>query len=323
MPSNDIEREYLRQPCFCFILAGEPDEGLLREAKSLLDGDLAGVSIRGLVPGRSAKFSVTHEVNFPHEQFTERLRAFALEHCLSWALYPGTVDIPEFRVLVMDMDSTLIGQEVIEELAGFAGVREEVARVTTAAMEGKLDFAGALRERVRHLAGQPASILETVRKERIRANPGAGELIAGLKRLGVRTAVVSGGFRSITVPFAEGLGIDLAVANELEIEGGKLTGRVLGEIVDSEVKRRVLLDLCAQSGDGPQVAVAIGDGANDLPMIREAGLGIAYRAKPVVRRAAHAAINRERLDDALLLMGTEAPADRPDALLLGNSDRIR
>ncbi len=303
METSHLERLYLRQPCFAFILAGELSGEDLTGGLSLLDGHLAGTAVRELVPGRSAKISVTHEPDFPAAEFTDRLRSYAEGRGLSWALFPGGVELPEYKVLVMDMDSTLIGQEVIEELADFAGVREEVARVTARAMEGELDFAGALRERVKYLAGQPAEILDTVLRERIAANPGAEELVAGLRERGVLTAVVSGGFEPVTVPFARSMGIEHAVANTLEIEDGRLTGRVLGEIVDAGVKRRTLLELCRQADCPPEEAVAVGDGANDLEMLDAAGLGIAFCAKPVVRRAAMAAINRARLDDVLLLMG--------------------
>ncbi len=303
MESGSLERLYLRQPFFSFILAGNLEQRHVAAGVSLLEGHLAGTSVRELVPGRSARVCVTHEPDFPAEDFAARLRALAEEHALSYALFPGEVEPPEYKVLVMDMDSTLIGQEVIEELADFAGVREEVARVTAEAMEGRLDFAGALRERVRHLAGQPAEILETVRRDRVRANPGAAELLAELRGRGVLTAVVSGGFEPITVPFTRDLAIEHAVANTLEIKDGRLTGRVTGEIVDSAVKRRTLLELCQQAGCGPHEAVAVGDGANDLEMLGAAGLGVAFCAKPVVRRATRAAVNRPRLDDVLLLMG--------------------
>ncbi len=205
----------------------------------------------------------------------------------------------EAALLVSDMDSTLIAIECVDEIADFAGVKGEVARITEAAMRGDLDFAEALRARVRLLAGLPVSVLERVWEERLRLNPGAAELVAGLRAQGVKTAVVSGGFTFFTERLKARLGLDFALANELEVVDGRLTGRVLGEIVDGRRKARFLREICAALGVSPRRAIAVGDGANDLPMMAEAGLGVAYHAKPKVRAQAHWAIDHNGLEAVL------------------------
>ncbi len=199
-------------------------------------------------------------------------------------------------LLVSDMDSTLIGIECVDEIADFAGVKSEVARITEAAMRGDLDFQEALRERVRLLAGLPETVLERVWEERLRLNPGAVTLIDTARRRGVKTAVVSGGFTFFTERLKARLGLDFALANRLEVKDGKLTGEVLGEVVDGRVKARFLCETCERLGIEPKQAVAVGDGANDLPMMMEAGLGVAYHAKPKVRARAHWAVNYNGLE---------------------------
>jgi phosphoserine phosphatase len=206
------------------------------------------------------------------------------------------------RLIVMDVDSTLIQGEVIEMLAGHAGCESEVARVTEAAMRGELDFADSLRERVALLAGLDASCLDQVYDDLVLA-PGARTTVRTLKRLGYRFAIVSGGFSQITDRLAEDLGIDFAAANELEIVDGKLTGRVVGEIVDRAGKARALRRFAAEAGVPEAATIAIGDGANDLDMLSAAGLGIAFNAKPLVQQAAHTAVNVPYLDTVMYLLG--------------------
>lgn len=230
------------------------------------------------------------------------LKGFGARNGFSYAIYPGVAAPHEFRLAVFDMDSTLIDQEVIDELAAFAGLKEHVSKITEAAMRGELDFHAALRERVALLAGQPESILEEVLKRRISATAGLEELLSGLGKLRIRTAIVSGGFLPIVEPFGRTMGFDHVKANALEIEDGKLTGRVLGEIVDANVKREELLRLCRHYGCELREAIAVGDGANDLPMIREAGLGVAFCAKPIVREGALSAVVTRRLDVILKLI---------------------
>ncbi|RCG30325.1 phosphoserine phosphatase SerB [Sphaerisporangium album] len=206
------------------------------------------------------------------------------------------------RLIVMDVDSTLIQGEVIELLAGHAGCMDEVEKITSAAMRGELDFAASLRERVALLEGLSADVFERVREEVV-LTPGARTLVRTLKRLDYRFAIVSGGFTQITDALVEDLGIDYSAANTLEVVNGKLTGRVVGEIVDRPGKARALERFARQAGIPISQTVAIGDGANDLDMIAAAGLGIAFNAKPVLRQAADAAVNVPYLDTILYLLG--------------------
>ena len=192
-------------------------------------------------------------------------------------------------LLVMDVDSTLIEQEVIELIAERAGTRELVAEVTARAMRGELDFAASLRERVATLAGGPTQ--------------GAAELIEALHARGCRVGVVSGGFEEVVVPLAERLGIDHVAANRLEVVEGRLTGRVLGRIVDRQEKVRCLLTWAQQDGVPMERTIAVGDGANDLGMLEAAGLGVAFCAKPVVVEQADAAIHVRDLRAVLQLIG--------------------
>jgi phosphoserine phosphatase len=206
------------------------------------------------------------------------------------------------RLIVMDVDSTLIQGEVIEMLAAHAGCEAEVARVTDAAMRGELDFAASLRERVALLSGLDASALDEVYDALVLA-PGARTTVRTLKRLGYRFAIVSGGFTQITDRLAEELGIDFSAANELEVVDGRLTGRLVGQIVDREGKADALRRFAAEAGVPQAATIAIGDGANDLDMLRAAGLGIAFNAKPLVQEAAHTAVNVPYLDTVMYLLG--------------------
>jgi phosphoserine phosphatase len=206
------------------------------------------------------------------------------------------------RLVVMDVDSTLIQDEVIDLLARHAGKEAEVSAVTVAAMHGDLDFAESLRARVALLAGLPVSVLDEVRAE-IRLTAGARTLVRTLKRLGFTVAVVSGGFIEIVGPLAEELGIDHAHANRLDVKEGFLTGGVVGEIVDRQGKAEALRRFAAAEHLPMSRTVAIGDGANDLDMLAAAGLGVAFNAKPVVREQADTAVNVPYLDAVLYLLG--------------------
>ena len=206
------------------------------------------------------------------------------------------------RLVVMDMDSTLIQIEVIDELARIAGVGEQVALITERAMNGELDFPAALRERVALLQGLSSAALEEVYRN-IPFTPGAKTLIRVLKRLGFKTAVISGGFSYFADRIKEDLGLDYAYANELEIVDGFVTGRVIGPVVDGGRKAELLEEIAAKEGVTLDQAIAIGDGANDLPMLGKAGLGIAFNAKARVREEADYHINQQRLDSILYLLG--------------------
>ncbi|MEN9609144.1 MAG: hypothetical protein RLZZ06_1075 [Actinomycetota bacterium] len=190
----------------------------------------------------------------------------------------------------MDVDSTLIQDEVIELLADFAGTRAEVAAITESAMRGELDFEQSLRTRVATLAGLDESVLEKT-YESVRLSIGAKELIAAVHAAGGRVGAVSGGFTQILEPLAKALNLDYYRANQLEIEHGKLTGRVVGKVIDRKAKAEALIEWAADFGEDPAWVAAIGDGANDLDMFEVAGLSFAYKAKPLVREKADVAID--------------------------------
>lgn len=206
------------------------------------------------------------------------------------------------RLIVMDVDSTLIQGEVIELLAAHAGCLAEVTRVTEAAMRGELDFTESLIRRVALLQGLPVDVFDKVADD-IVLTAGARTLVRTLKRLDYRFAIVSGGFTQITDRLVDELGLDYSAANTLEVANGVLTGRVVGEIVDRAGKARALRRFAAHAGVALGQTVAVGDGANDLDMLAAAGLGIAFNAKPVVREAAHAALNMPYLDSILYVLG--------------------
>lgn len=206
------------------------------------------------------------------------------------------------RLVVFDMDSTLIEAEVIDELAREAGVGEEVAAITEAAMRGELDFNASFSKRLGLLQGLDASVLDAI-SARLKLTEGAELLISNLRRLGYKTAILSGGFDFFARRIQEQLGIDYVYANQLEIEGGKVTGRVTGEVVDGQRKAQLLRDIAARENISLEQVIAVGDGANDLPMLSIAGLGIAFRAKPLVKANAKQSISKLGLDGILYLMG--------------------
>jgi phosphoserine phosphatase len=207
------------------------------------------------------------------------------------------------RLLIADMDSTIIGVECIDEIADLAGVRAEVAAITEAAMRGELDFEGSLTARVALLAGFEAALLEQVFAERVRLNPGAATLVRTMAALGAVTALVSGGFTFFSERVGKAAGFTRQSANVLEIEGGRLTGRVVPPILGREAKAGRLAELCADGGHAATLALAVGDGANDLAMVRAAGLGVAYRAKSALASAADARIDHADLTALLHLQG--------------------
>ncbi|WP_187689039.1 phosphoserine phosphatase SerB [Nocardia wallacei] len=222
------------------------------------------------------------------------------------------------RLIVFDVDSTLIQGEVIEMLAAHAGVEDEVRKVTEAAMRGEIDFAESLRQRVATLAGLDESVIDEV-AEVIELTPGARTTIRTLRRLGFRCGVVSGGFRQVIEPLAHDLELDFVQANTLEVVGGKLTGKVIGEIVDRPAKAVALRRFAAEAGVPMEQTVAVGDGANDIDMLNAAGLGIAFNAKPALREVADAALSHPYLDAVLFILGVTRDeveaADARDGLL--------
>jgi len=207
--------------------------------------------------------------------------------------------LADFRLVAMDMDSTLITIECIDEIADMQGLKAQVSEITEAAMRGELDFAASLTRRVALLEGLEASALARVYEERLRISMGGEAMLAAVQAAGLKTLLVSGGFTFFTERLQQRLGLDYAHANVLEIENGRLTGRVAGGIVDAEEKRRTVERVCMELGIDPRQAIVMGDGANDLRMMGIAGLSVAFRAKPVVRAQAGVALNFSGLDGIL------------------------
>ena len=232
----------------------------------------------------------------------EDLARSAVAHGVDVAVQRGGLHRRALRLIVMDVDSTLIRDEVIDLLAARAGCADEVTKVTAAAMRGELDFASSLRERVELLAGLDASVLDEVRGE-LRLTAGARTLIGTLGGLGYKFGIVSGGFVQVIAPLAAELGIGYVAANVLEISAGKLTGRLSGPVIDRAAKADALRRFAADAGVPLSQTVAVGDGANDLDMIAAAGLGIAFNAKPAVRDAADTSLSVPYLDAILYLLG--------------------
>ncbi|MEN3373548.1 phosphoserine phosphatase SerB [Dechloromonas sp. ZS-1] len=220
---------------------------------------------------------------------------------LDWAFVPAGKKLADFGLICFDMDSTLITIECIDELADFAGKKAEVSEVTEAAMRGEIDYRESLRRRLALMAGLDARVLARVFGERLLLSDGARELLEACKNAGLRTAILSGGFTYFTERLRIELGLDFATSNELEIVGGKLSGRVVGDIVDASAKAHHLLRLRDELGLTKDQVIACGDGANDLLMMAEAGLSVAFRAKPATRAKADVAINFGGLDALLNL----------------------
>lgn len=217
----------------------------------------------------------------------------------------GNPAIAAPQLVVSDMDSTMIGQECIDELADYAGIKDQIATITERAMQGEIDFEAALRERVALLAGLEESAIDRCLEERIRPNPGARELIRTLKEQGARTVLVTGGFHHFADRVAEKLGFDRVVGNRLGVKDGKLTGELEGPVSDASTKARVLSDETAMLGAGA-VSLALGDGANDIPMMEAATYGIAYMAKPKAKAAADGRIESGSLANVLTLLVVSA-----------------
>jgi phosphoserine phosphatase len=208
---------------------------------------------------------------------------------------PGRT-LADFKLVAMDMDSTLITIECIDEIADMQGLKPQVSEITEAAMRGELDFSASLTRRVALLEGLEASALERVYEERLRISMGGEAMLAAVQAAGLKTLLVSGGFTFFTERLKARLGLDYTHANVLEIENGRLTGRVLGGIVDAEEKKRTVERVCTELGIDARQAIVMGDGANDLKMMSIAGLSVAFRAKPVVRSQADVALNFTGLD---------------------------
>ncbi|QEL64888.1 phosphoserine phosphatase protein [Oryzomicrobium terrae] len=228
--------------------------------------------------------------------FAATLEPLLAAEKLDWAFVPAGKALSDYGLICFDMDSTLITIECIDELADFAGKKKEVSAVTEAAMRGEIDYRESLRRRLALLAGLDARVLARVYGERLLLSDGARPLLEAVQAAGLRTAILSGGFTYFTERLRIELGFDFATSNELEISGGKLTGRVVGDIVDASAKAHHLCRLRDELGLTRDQVIAVGDGANDLMMMAEAGLSVAFRAKPATREKASVAFNHVGLD---------------------------
>jgi phosphoserine phosphatase len=248
------------------------------------------------------------------DQLQAVLTRVAAEARVDMALEDYSLSRRAKRLIVFDVDSTLIQQEVIEMLAARVGAQDAVAAITEAAMRGELDFAESLHQRVATLAGLPAEVLDEVSEE-LKLTPGARTTLRTLRRLGYYVGVVSGGFRQVIEPLAHELMLDFVAANQLEIVDGKITGRVIGPIIDRAGKAKALRDFAQQVGVPMAQTVAVGDGANDIDMLAAAGLGVAFNAKPALREVADASLSYPYLDTVLFLLGvTRGEIEAADAV---------
>ncbi len=284
----------------------------LVRADGLTDADVAAASDAlaqaGARPGAVEWIEAGVAADVPFAGVTPAQVRAALEAALPQADVITQIAADRRRKLIVaDMDSTMITVECIDELADYAGIKAEVAAVTEAAMRGELDFEAALDGRVALLKGMAAEVIAQCRAERVRLMPGARALVRTMRASGASAVLVSGGFTQFANPVADEIGFERAVANELLIADGRLTGKVAKPIVDSATKRRVLEAELARIGCGPAGALAVGDGANDIPMIEAAGLGVAYHAKPKTAAAAGASV---RFGDLSVLLYAQGYARR-------------
>ncbi|WP_293779180.1 phosphoserine phosphatase SerB [uncultured Oxalicibacterium sp.] len=221
---------------------------------------------------------------------------------LDYAFIEGRRSLRDFGLVAMDMDSTLITIECIDEIADMQGLKPKVAEITEAAMRGEIEFKESLKRRVALLEGLEAGALQRVYDERLKLSPGAEKMLQAVQAAGLKTLLVSGGFTFFTDRMKERLKLDYTHANQLEIVDGKLTGHVIGEIVDGEEKKRTVERVCEELGISTKQAIVMGDGANDLRMMSVAGLSVAFRAKPIVREQANVGLNFVGLDGVLHLL---------------------
>jgi len=308
----------LREPStHTIVVLGRPISaeafGVVAREAAMLDVNID--FIRGVsdypVTGLELRVSVPPGV---YGQLQAVLARVAVQESVDIAIEDYSLSRRAKRLIVFDVDSTLIQGEVIEMLAAHAGSEAAVAEVTAAAMRGEIDFAESLHRRVATLAGLPAEVLDEV-ADKIELTPGARTTLRTLRRLGYHCGIVSGGFRQVVEPLAHELMMDFVAANELEIVDGKLTGRVVGDVVDRPGKAKALRDFAQQAGVPMEQTVAVGDGANDIDMLSAAGLGVAFNAKPALREVADASLNHPYLDTVLFILGvTRGEIEAADAL---------
>ncbi|MEO3757123.1 phosphoserine phosphatase SerB [Mycobacterium sp. B14F4] len=309
----------LREPStHTIVVLGRP---ITAEAFGVVAHEVAelGVNIdtiRGVsdYPVTGLELRVSVPAGADYEQLQKTLARVAVAEEIDIALEDYSLSRRAKRLIVFDVDSTLIQGEVIEMLAKRVGMEASVAAITEAAMRGELDFAESLHRRVATLAGLPASVLDDV-AEQIELTAGARTTLRTLRRLGYHCGIVSGGFRQVIEPLAHELMMDFVAANELEIVDGKLTGRVIGDVIDRPGKAKALRDFAQQAGVPMEQTVAVGDGANDIDMLAAAGLGVAFNAKPALREVADASLSHPYLDTVLFLLGiTRGEIEAADAV---------
>jgi len=242
------------------------------------------------------------QISEPLEVIKEKIETMAFQEQVDVCWKSFDQNLGDFKLLAMDMDSTLITIECIDEIADMQGLKREVSAITEAAMRGDIAFPESLTKRVALLKGLPATALQRVYDERLKLSPGAEKLLHTVQTAGIKTLLVSGGFTFFTDRVMANLNLDFSHSNQLEIIDGELTGRVIGNIVDAEEKRRTVERICNQLAISPAQAIVMGDGANDLAMMGIAGLSVAYRAKPVVRKQADVALNFVGLDGLLNIL---------------------
>jgi phosphoserine phosphatase len=318
-----IERSYdlpiMREPStHTIVVLGRP---ITAEAFGVVARQVAALGvnidfIRGVsdYPVTGLELRVSVPPNGVYERLQAAMARVAVDEGVDIALEDYSLSRRAKRLIVFDVDSTLIQGEVIEMLADRVGAHAAVAEITEAAMRGELDFAESLHRRVATLAGMPAEVLEEV-GEQIELTPGARTTLRTLRRLGYHCGIVSGGFRQVIEPLAHELQMDFVAANVLEIIDGKLTGRVIGPVIDRPGKAKALRDFAQQAGVPMTQTVAVGDGANDMDMLAAAGLGVAFNAKPALREVADASLSHPYLDTVLFILGiTRAEIEAADAM---------
>ena len=259
---------------------------------------LTGTNDIDVIDDYACRFHVRYS-----EHITAELARFCATSALDWAWVPGQRRLRDFGLFITDMDSTLINIECIDEIADMHGVKAEVAAITESAMHGEIDFRTSLTRRVSLLAGLHEQALAKVYAKRLRLNPGAEALMASLKAAGVRTALVSGGFAYFTDHMRRELGFDYAWANELEIADSRLTGGLIGPVIDAQAKADCLISTRDALGLTPEQVLCCGDGANDIPMFRAAGYSVAYRPKPALREVADCCLDHVGLEGIARLFG--------------------